>query len=240
FFISFYSASKEPPSELTLGYVEDSELQLTAASIIATAYRRLGIAIQLQSYPSKRSLHLSNRGVLDGEVLRVDHISNDFENLIKIDVPIYQFSGVAYTVNRSATVDNIASIFNYRVAIMRGIFWQEELAEQFNGQITRVDSTKRQFKLLEMGRVDYIITGRATAEKILNNSFVNNQFVEVVPGIKKYALFHFLNAKHQHILPLITNELRDMQQTGEIERVWNSRKSNVRNRNLQKTNYYAM
>ena len=91
-----------------------------------------------------------------------------------------------------------------------------------------------------LGDDKYSLDARQIAEKILNNNFVNKKFVEVFPEIKKYPSYHFLNVKNQHLLPLITKVLREMQQAGEIERVWNSRKSIVRNRQLKETLYYAM
>ena len=79
--VAFVTSSAEIPSVLSFSYVSNSELQLTSAKILTTAYQRLGIKLNFVGLPSKRGLYQSDHGVLDCEVLRVSDIDKHYLNL---------------------------------------------------------------------------------------------------------------------------------------------------------------
>ena len=48
------------------------------------AFRRVGLALKLDSNPSERSLDLANQGAVDGEGLRVAGLDQQYPNLVQI------------------------------------------------------------------------------------------------------------------------------------------------------------
>lgn len=217
---SFELFGRELPSQLSFSYINNSEFQLTAATIISLAYCRLGIKVNLQGVPSKRGLLLSNSGQLDGEVIRVAAIDQQYPNLMAVPVRLFEMQGVAFTHNGATNFDDINAILRYRVALENGIFWEDDFAKGPLLQLTRVDSIEKQFKLLKMGRVDYILASRTSAEHVISHKFSDFNIVAVEPEINNTYLFHYLNKKHQWLIPLVEQQLEKMRKSGELERIW--------------------
>ena len=221
--VAFVTSSAEIPSVLSFSYVSNSELQLTSAKILTTAYQRLGIKLNFVGLPSKRGLYQSDHGVLDGEVLRVSDIDKHYLNLYKVPVQLYCMSGIAITTYHQTQFDDINHLLKYRLAIYNGIYWQEKFIEGFNGRYSRTSSTEKQLRLLKMNRVDYALVTRSSALKLMRNKFKDSHFIEVKPMISEFYLYHFLNKKYSHLIPLITQQLQEMKESGEMADIWEKR-----------------
>ena len=145
--------AKEAEQQLILGQVGQGKVQQQAFSILQQAYQQLGISITTQSYPSKRSLAMSNRGDIDGELLRINNITTQYSNLIAVPVTLYQVKNAAFTINGIAEFKNIKDILQYPVAIRRGILWQERFIHGHTNHVIKAQETNQQVELLNIGRV---------------------------------------------------------------------------------------
>ena len=65
---------------------EKNAFHNAAAEIIRQAYATLGITVVYKTYPAERALMMSNRGLSDGELVRVKGIEANYPNLIRIPV----------------------------------------------------------------------------------------------------------------------------------------------------------
>jgi len=217
------SAAQVLPKQLNFGYVENDQLSLTVTKILTIAYQELAIELQFVALPSKRSLLQSDSGQIDGEVLRIDNIDNLYSNLIAIPVPLFNFVGMAYTINCPTRITDATDILNARVAIHSGMVWQEKFIAQGPGSYTRVNNEESLFKLLIAKRVDYVLLGRSSATELLNTTYAKHNIVAVSPQITQSSLFHYVHRKHQDLVPLITRALKKMRVSGELAKIWRHR-----------------
>ena len=200
--------AKEAEQQLILGQVGQGKVQQQAFSLLQQAYQQLGISITTQSYPSKRSLAMSNRGDIDGELLRINNITTQYPNLIAVPVTLYQVKNAAFTINGIAEFKNIKDILQYPIAIRRGILWQERFIHGHTNHVIKAQETNQQVELLNIGRVKYIIASVIDISQFQSrNSSVQN-IRQVSPIIKKTEFIHYLHQKHRHLIPQLTIEIK--------------------------------
>lgn len=209
--VSTASNNVDSAMVITLGQIKKSKIQQQVFSFLEPIYAKLGITLKVISYPSKRSLSFSNQGQLDGELLRSEGIEDSYQNLIPIPINLYQVNAYAYTINGSKAFKKASDVLHFPVAIHRGVQWEERFSSQFPRYISRVASTKQKFKLLTLGRVDYVLSSEQRANKIINKYFSHDNIVRVSPLIKKINLIHYLNKKHIKLVPRLLAEISKQQ-----------------------------
>jgi hypothetical protein len=170
-------------------------------------YKNLGIELKTMGLPSKRSLTLSNQGQLDGELLRVEGLEEPYPNLIAVPITLYQMRAYAYTINGKKSFKKINDVLHFPLAIHRGVHWEERFVRQFPRYVSRVGSTKQKFKLLSLGRVDYILSSEQRADQVIAKHFSTEKIVRVSPIIGQVNLIHYLHKKHEHIIPKLLKEI---------------------------------
>jgi len=193
--------------QLTLGRIGDSDIQQRAATILSKAYKELGIAVTFEGYPSKRALHYSNNGVIDGELLRVQNIEKQYPNLICVKIPLYQIAASAYTIHGRATFDSIDQLLDSSLAIHNGVLWEEEFVQKHHNDVLRVNGTLKKFKLLQLGRVEYLLSNQQRAQEIISKHFKDANIKQVQPPLKSINLYHYLHKKHRALVPKIQQQL---------------------------------
>lgn len=196
---------------ITLGQIKKSKIQQQVFSFLKPIYAKLGIELKVMSFPSKRSLSFSNQGQLDGELLRSEGIEESYQNLVPVPVSLYQMHAYAYTIDGTKDFDKASDVLHFTVGIHRGVQWEESFASQFPRYVSRVGSTIQKFKLLTLGRVDYVLSSEQRAQTIIDKHFANDNIVRVSPLLKKINLIHYVNKKHAHIVPRLLEEIRKQQ-----------------------------
>ncbi|MCG7530307.1 hypothetical protein MHM98_02905 [Psychrobium sp. MM17-31] len=192
------------PQKIVLGQIKTSEIQQHVFNFLSPIYRELGIELSVTSLPSKRSLTFSNQGQLDGELLRVEGIEENYDNLIPIPITLYQMSAYAYTIEGKTDFKHPADILRFTVGMHRGVQWEEKFVSQFPRYVSRVGGTEKKFKLLTLGRVDYVISTEERANEIIAKHFKDTKIKRVSPMLKHINLIHYLHKKHAHLIPQIT------------------------------------
>jgi len=195
---------------LTIGQIGHSDIQKRAGLILTKAYAAIGIELEIVGLPSKRALNYSNNGLLDGEVLRVKNIEHKYPNLVCIPIPLYQITASAYTINGNKSFNHFDELLQSPIAIHSGVFWEEELVKHHQHYVSRVSGTKKKFKLLSLGRVDYILSSQQRAHEVISEYFSTEKIIEVTPPIATINLYHYLNRNHQDLVPKIQAQLQKM------------------------------
>lgn len=195
------------PTSITLGQIKTSSIQQQVFEFLTPIYKNLGIELKTIGLPSKRSLILSNQGRLDGELLRITGLEESYPDLISVPITLYQMHVYAYTIDGIKEVKNASDILHFSVAIHRGIHWEESFASQLPRYVSRVGSTKQKFKLLALGRVDYVLSSEQRAKEIIVKHFSTEKIVRVSPIIGQVNLIHYLHKKHEHIIPALLKEI---------------------------------
>ena len=58
----------------------------TGKIILEEAYKRIGVPIAFKNFPGERALILTNGGITDGELFRIDKLNEKYPNLIQVPV----------------------------------------------------------------------------------------------------------------------------------------------------------
>lgn len=197
---------------LTFGRPDDPIGEISS-QILVEAYNRISIKIDVIKLPAERSLLLSNKGSLDGEVNRIKGVDKKYENLIRIPVPVNFFEGVAFTKNRHFTVNGWDSLKPYSIAIRTGTKYAENGTRGMN--VHKFITYDKIFMLVSKDRYDIGISSRTTGlYQISKHKLTGIKALE--PPLERFQLYHYLHKKHKDLVPKISNTLQRMEQNGVI------------------------
>ncbi len=185
-------------------------------TVLRKAYERLGISIQTQTHPAERSLALSNKGAVDGEVNRIKKIESIYPNLIRVPVAINVIEGVVFAKTKTFPVQGWKSLSPYKIGIRRGTKFAELGTKGM--MVEPVNENDQLFKLLNIGRTDVVVTSRIEGlEQITTMKLPGIRILE--PPLVTLELFHFLHKDHKDLLSGITTVLKSMSDSGQIKAI---------------------
>jgi polar amino acid transport system substrate-binding protein len=90
-------AAEPLPSALVIEVGSSNSDQLAVVAVLMReAYKRIGVELRLRELPMRRRLLLADNGGLDGDLARVAGVQQEAPQLLRVNVPVYQFSLKAY------------------------------------------------------------------------------------------------------------------------------------------------
>lgn len=216
-FIALFLASPAQARErLTFGLGDDT-MSLASLEVLKAAYGRIGVDVDARRLPAARSLDMADRGMVDGEIIRIKAIGPEYPNLIRIDVPINRVEGIILTCGRTIDPVTLDGVRDLRLGVKIGNRYAERLTDGFP-HVSRLPDAEKLLQLLLEGRLDAMLVDRYWAitkwdEPGMECLRINEPPVAVLP------LYHYLNRNHAYLVPGITAALRTMRESGEIERI---------------------
>ncbi len=218
--------SQTAQAERVLKFAADTDIYLLDAisvPILKLAYARLGIKIHsLNNVPLERSLVFANDGTIDGEVQRIDGISEQYPKLIKVTESFHSMQASIFTKKHHFEVNGWESIKGYSVGIIRGMKYAEQNTLGFKRILA--NQTEQLFDLLVYDRVDICIANRSTAQLFLSRMAKRGNkkyqgIIELSPQVQFIPLYHYLHKRHAALVPKITLILQEMKASGLIEEI---------------------
>jgi len=187
--------------------------------VLAEAYGRLGIDITIQELPGLRALIYANEGLTDGELFRAKGIEDEYTNLVQIKVPINTVDVVVITKSFFFEVNGWQSLKSYKIGIQSGITFIESSISNMEGlKVNRVKNISQLLGMLENERIDVVVAPRISA--LLSLADLKSETITLLePPLQILPLFHYLNKKHQSLVPELENVLKIMEDEGEIQRI---------------------
>lgn len=213
-----WAASVAAQDRLTLGY-GDNTMSAASLKVLQTAYARIGVTVDGRLMPSARSLEQANRGMTDGEVMRIAAVSEESPDLIRIDVPVNTVEGILLTCRAYLEQVSLDKARELRVGIRIGNRYAEMLTKGFP-HVTRLPHMDNLLDLLLAGRLDAVLVDRYWAMTRMEQPegealLINDPPLAVIP------LYHYLHRRRADLVPAITAELQAMRDSGEIDRILN-------------------
>ena len=204
--------------ELTFGYPykQKNAFHDAAAEIIRRAYAYLDIAVAYKASPSERALQMSNKGLVDGELVRIKGIEATYPNLIRVPVSHVTAEQMAFGRDPSVKIDGWNSLKPYRLAFHRGYKVAERNTVGMDRHLSGTDVNA--FIMVENGRVDIAIANRFTGAKIISDHGLKG-VVMLLPPVQRDPLYHYLHARHRALVADITRVLKSMESQGEMARI---------------------
>ncbi|MCP4753869.1 MAG: amino acid ABC transporter substrate-binding protein [Proteobacteria bacterium] len=180
---------------------EGSKVIDAYSEFLRQAYGKLGYELSFKRVPSKRSLHDSNLGKSDGELIRALNIQKMFPNLVPVKAPLATIQITVYTKDKIFVPKGRDSLKPYKIGIIRGFTTTDKVTRGLNRH--EVKSYDSLFKMLQIGRIDIALLLESEAIRFLKK---NPQFEDIKPlkpAIISVPLLHFLHKKHMDLIPQI-------------------------------------
>ncbi|MCG8614220.1 MAG: hypothetical protein MI864_27225 [Pseudomonadales bacterium] len=203
-----------PVSKLTFALLDGRESTLSSV-ILKDAYERLGIDVEFSIMPGERALYSSNRGLLDGEVNRIEGIDKNYRNLMRVPVEINRFEALAWS-QFNIEINGWESLKPYPLLIKLGIKYAEQGTSGMN--VRALPEYDRVFAALSNSPDTVAIASRLEGMyRIQKLGLSNIQALE--PPLTHKALFHYLHVKHRSLLERVTQVLNKMRDSGALQAI---------------------
>ena len=175
--------------------------------ILIEAYQKIGLKINIESYPSKRSLIMANTGRVDGEVCRVEGIDKDYSNLVMVPVGLQSFDAVVFTNKQDLSISGWSDLNPYRIGLMRGAI----LAHQYTEGMTVHSGTHLDQLLLMLykNRLDVVVTERHMGISIIKQLSLDGITI-IEPPLVVFNSYHYVHKKHAAFIPSLVKVLKEM------------------------------
>lgn len=185
------------------------------------AFRRAGLALQLVSLPSARSLQAANEGQVDGEGLRIAGLDKQYPDLIQVPERYVGISFVAFARDASIQLDQgWVSLEPYRISYITG--WKLFEANTTRARsVTKVETPEQMLRMLDAGRIDLALYTLADGEALIR-SLGMSTLGAVRPTLKDVDMYLYLHRRHAPLVPQIAKALRDMKADGTYHRIVNT------------------
>lgn len=207
-------ASANPlPREVKIAVINDVPSTILGIALMDQAYTRLGIEMQIQSLPSRRALHLTNRGELDGDLFRIKAAADSYPNLIWVDYPLLE--GGLYAVFKDPDATELPNTRDkpLQVAVRRGVLIAEQTAQALGMHTVRADSYDQIRNLLEHGRADFALISNIEGLSPMTGSAWEQMNILPEP-VTRFTLYHYLNKRHAHLAEALAEVLAQMEKEG--------------------------
>ncbi len=183
--------------------------------VLKEAFVRLGREIDIIKLPAERSLTNANKGITDGDFVRITGLDEIYPNLIRVSEKIADFEFVAFSKHKSFKVTGWDILRPYNVAIVRG--WKI-LEENIVGTESLVMAKKQDvlFTLLDMDRTDVVVYSRYEGYEVISKLEIKG-VKTMEPALAVREMFLYLNKKHKALVPLVAAALRQMKDDGTFD-----------------------
>lgn len=182
--------------------------------ILLEAFRRLKSPITIGHLPAERSLQNADRGIDDGDFVRIAGLEKRYVNLVMVPEKLDDFEFVAFATTVNLFDSSWASLTPYHVGIVRG--WKI-LEEHLAGvkELIHVKNQEQLFTLLKNGRVDVVIYARHEGYGLAKQlGIVNCRALE--PPLAVRPMYLYLNKKHAGLVAPLAEVLKKMKEEGVI------------------------
>lgn len=214
FFLCFFliSVAQADKTHFKIGAMHGNPLNTLGVTILTEAYAELGITIELVALPSPRSMELAHRGLLDGELGRIDGVTDMYPNLLKVNWPLIHLDTVAITSQPTLRFGDTPDLLAYRLGIVRGALINEHVT--FNAsQTVEVTRSEQLIRMLHTQRIDLAIMPRSVALLLLKQ---DPELRILEPSLGVHPIHHYLHRRHHALIPELQRVLHTMFEKGRI------------------------
>lgn len=199
--------------------IEKDPATSIAEKVMEAAYRKLGMNFNLHYLPGERSLRSSNNGEMDAELYRKLGMERDYPNLIIVPVPLLTYEIVIFTYGTNFVVAGWESLRPYSIGFVKGI----KIIEQntIGMKLVPAPTVRQAFQKMLLGRSDIVVANRISGLAALSE-LKQGDITVLSPPLATFPVFHYLNKKHEALVPALTTVLQKMQKDKAIENIQTS------------------
>lgn len=187
--------------------VVDCTLQAESLELVLDAYSRIGIPVQVVTFPAERALYNSSHGLVDAELERTAVTERQYPDLIRVPVVISEYEVVVLTKRDLPHVSTWEELAPYRLGIEIGLKYLEEITKGL--RVTWYSDREHMFSLLDMGRLDMVVYYRRPAVEVLRHMGLQNIRCQQ-PPLEVVPAYHYVHREHEFLIPVLTRTLEEV------------------------------
>lgn len=205
---------------LTFVRIIGSFNQVIAQKVLYEVYQRAGIEVVFVSMTAKRSSSEASNGHKDGELIRVASAAQSYPSLVRVPTPIYQLQSQVFARRDSLIeIKGFKDLILLKTVIVRGVLHAESLVKQAAVKnVHRLESATKMFKFVSLSRADIALSSLFNGTVLIKRQHLDN-VVPLGEPLAQEPLYHYLHAKHVHLVQRIDAIIRQMKNSGELARM---------------------
>lgn len=189
--------------------------------IYQEAFKRLGYDFEYVEYKPKEAAQKSDSGQIDGEINRVRDYNLKHPNLIRVEEPHFSMSFCAYTTLPDITLDGWQSLKDtpYKIVYRIGVRKCEMEIPQLVSADHRdtVNYVFNGLKKIASKKSDIYIDVDSSIEDEINSDIFLESGIRKAGVLEEITAHAFLHKKHEALVPVLSQTLREMKQEGVIK-----------------------
>lgn len=210
--------SEALPKKIVLCRLANVPDQLVGGEILKAAYAKLGITVEFLDVEAKRALALSSAGDTDGEIQRVAAVAQQYPTLLQLKPAINYIEPAVFTTTLEFAVNGWSSIKDYQVGIVRGV-GSSEAGTKGMANVYRATSLQELVRMLDRDRFDLLVTDLFSGQVEIRRQQLDSRIRPLLPALERIYIYHYLHERHRALVPQVEAVLREMNESGELERL---------------------
>ena len=185
--------------------------------IVKEAFRRIGAGASITRLSSERGLVNADRGIDDGDFVRIAGLEKTYPNLVRVREPLCRFEFTVFTRDPSIRIKGWKSLKPYNVGVITG--WKI-LERKIVGtrSLTMVKNADALFELLENGRADLVVFDRVEGDALVRQKKLTG-IRALRPFLTERDMYLYLNRRYAGLAPKLARALLDMKRDGAVRRI---------------------
>ena len=185
--------------------------------LVKEAFNRIGVSVMIKHFPPEKALANADKGVTDGDAVRIGGLSNIYLNLLQVPAIALQTDFVAFTKDPKLKIGGWAELKPYNVAIIKGHKISEKMVTGTRS-LTKAENLKALFNLLKNDKVDVAICERMFGSQMARTLKISD-IVVIDPPLAELNFFVYLHKKHELLIPGLTKTINEMHIDGTYKRI---------------------
>ncbi|MDF1882657.1 transporter substrate-binding domain-containing protein [Sulfurimonas sp. SAG-AH-194-C21] len=193
--------------------------QKIAKRILTKAYNKAGFSVEFVNNSLSVSLVETNKGLYDGETLRVKGIDKKYSNLIMVPVPIFSIDAAVFSKDKNLKIQSFNDLKGKKFGIVKGVKFIEKATQNYK----KIYKTNMQdaIESLASGEIDILVFPNFAATAIVYNKKYKDIY-RVTKSLKSLKLYHYVHKKNVDLVPILTSVLQEMKDKKEFLYIKNS------------------
>jgi len=208
------AAAQQPPGGYVVSVPEGLSLPGFVQDALAETYRRIGLGVSFRTLPSARSIDMANAGETDAEAARTEYIAHDFPNLVRIPEPFLTVAYSALSLGPPPAGSSWPDLRDHSVCVVLGNKMIERRTQDMNPKYAH--TVEAGLRMLMAGRCEVLVASQFVwliIDRLRLGRFCQG------PPIEEFTLYHYVNRRHQDLVPRLTATMQEMNRDGTIQRL---------------------
>ncbi|RJE73707.1 hypothetical protein BGP78_17170 [Pseudoalteromonas sp. MSK9-3] len=205
-----FSSTANSSNTLLFNRPADNPQSRYVIELMTLVYKELGYSLKVIDFNHQSALVAANEGVLDGQLGRVNSVTEQYPALMQISFPIMHANLQLLSYCKTCSMFESESIVIISSYVAPEAYLK---AQNYQGEIIKVKSSSAQLNLLIQKKVSAALVVEFHVKKYREKL----QSLDITSKtLHKINIYHYLHKKHAKLIPQINHILGTMAKEGTI------------------------